>query len=99
VQGYPAAEALAVGTLTALVDDIAIQTVSVVGAVLILAGYALASRPAWSPETRRSALVNLGGAVLLCAVALLERQVGFVVLEGAWTLIALRRLVQPRANS
>jgi hypothetical protein len=62
---------------------------SILGAILILAGY-------FGVQTRRMdaahlpfSIVNLAGAALLAYVAIIEEQVGFVLLEGAWVLISI----------
>ncbi len=59
-----------------------IQLVSVVGALLILAAYA-ANQFRWlrAPGLAYSA-VNAVGAAILTAVAALEEQWGFLLLEG-----------------
>lgn len=77
-------------------SELVIQIIGVAGAALILAAYGLTSRRGWEPSTRRSAVLNLGGALLLAFVAVVERQIGFVLLEGAWAVIAVRRLAVSR---
>lgn len=66
-----------------------LQIVSVVGALLILAGYAANQIGKTSPASLRYQLANLFGAAALTVVAVIERQYGFILLEGVWTLISL----------
>ena len=60
------------------------QILSVIGAIIILTAYLgvqvkllAAGRPLFS-------LLNLVGAALLAYIAVVEEQVGFALLEGAW---------------
>jgi hypothetical protein len=44
--------------------------------------------------------MNLIGGAMLTAVAIVERQAGFVMLEGSWTIVSivgLGRVLQHRA--
>ena len=65
------------------------QVLSIVGALAVLGAFA-ANQLGWITPSRLSyALANLGGAGLLTVVAVVDRQVGFILLQGAWTLISL----------
>ena len=65
------------------------QVLSVVGALAVLGAFA-ADQLGWIPPSRLSyALANFAGAGLLTVVAVVDGQVGFVLLQGAWTLISL----------
>lgn len=79
-------------------ETLVIQGLSMLGAALILVAYALAARRGWEPSTRRSAAVNLAGACLLGGVAVVERQIGFILLEAVWAVVAIRRLLAPGAG-
>ena len=64
------------------------QILSVIGAIIILTAYLgvqvkllAAGRPLFS-------LLNLVGAALLAYIAVVEEQVGFALLEGAWAVIS-----------
>lgn len=66
-----------------------LQAVSILGALAVLGAFA-ADQFGWIDPGRLSyALANSVGAGILTAVAVIEAQVGFVVLQGAWTLISL----------
>jgi hypothetical protein len=77
-----------------------IQLVSIVGALMIVAAYA-ANQFRWLPTSGLSySVINAVGAAILTAVAALEEQWGFLLLEGVWTLVsvvALVGLLRPRA--
>ena len=65
------------------------QVLSIVGALAVLAAFA-ADQLGWiSPQRLPYALANFVGAALLTVVAVVDQQVGFIVLQGAWTLISL----------
>ena len=66
-----------------------LQAVSILGALGVLGAFA-ADQFGWVDPGRLSyALANFVGAGILTAVAIVEGQVGFVLLQGAWTLISL----------
>ena len=66
-----------------------LQIVSVVGALAILGAFA-ADQFGWVNPGRLSyAVANFVGAAILTVVAVVDGQVGFILLQGAWTLISL----------
>jgi hypothetical protein len=76
--------------------DMTRQLISFAGALLILIAYAghqmgwiNARRPAYN-------LLNAAGSAILFWIALHPFQVGFIVLEGVWTVISLWALTRPR---
>lgn len=77
--------------------DLTRQLISFLGALLILIAYA-GHQMGWI-NSRRSAynLLNAAGSSILFWIALHPFQVGFIVLEGVWTVISLWALARPRA--
>lgn len=62
------------------------------GAVGVLSAFAFSERKVWSIHSRRYLMTNLVAGTCLCAAAVLSRQWGYTLLEGAWALIAFRGL-------
>ena len=70
-----------------------LQLISVLGALAILGAFA-ANQLGWiRPSQLSYAAANFVGAAILTAVAVVDRQIGFVVLQGAWTLVSLWGIV------
>ena len=66
-----------------------LQAVSIVGALAVLGAF-VADQFGWiSPNRLPYALANFLGAGILTVVAVVDRQAGFIVLQGAWTIISL----------
>ncbi len=61
----------------------------IVGALLILTPFALAQFRLLGQHSWPYLLPNMAGSALLCALALLDAQWGFVLLEGVWALVSL----------
>ncbi|MGB7923509.1 MAG: hypothetical protein WCF57_09715 [Pyrinomonadaceae bacterium] len=68
------------------------QAVSMVGALLVLAGFAAQRFKLISSDSASYLLLNLFGGFILFLIAIDSRQLGFIVMEGAWTLISLAGL-------
>lgn len=66
----------------------------IVGAVAILAAYVAAQFHLLQQEHPGYLLLNLFGAGILAVIAYHERQWGFLLLEGVWTLISLRGVIR-----
>ena len=69
------------------------QIVQIIGALLILAGFLLSQRKLLDVRSYPYLLLNLVGAGILAVLAYGQGRWGFVLLEGAWTLVALAGLV------
>lgn len=75
-----------------------IQALSIVGAILILAAYG-AVQLRWLAAGFTFSFVNLIGSLILTVVAVVEEQIGFAFLEGAWALISLAGLISAVRNT
>jgi hypothetical protein len=64
------------------------QLVQVFGSLLVLAAFAAAQRGALSTDSRLYLLLNIAGSAILAVLATLERQWGFLLLEGSWALVS-----------
>ena len=66
-----------------------LQAVSVVGALLILLAFAANQLGRIDTSNLAYQVSNLAGSTILTAVAVIEVQLGFILLEGAWALVSL----------
>lgn len=75
------------------------QAASFVGALLILIAYA-GHQWKWM-DARKAAynLLNAVGSAILTYIAFHPFQIGFVMLEVAWTLISVYALLRPKVDS
>lgn len=65
------------------------QSISVVGALLILLAFTLLQLRKVPSESYAYQIMNFGGGAALFYVALVESQIGFILLEGAWSVLSL----------
>jgi hypothetical protein len=73
-----------------------LQLISVVGALLILLPFGASQLGRMKTSSLAYQVMNLVGAGTLTAIAVLERQYGFILLEGVWAImsvIGLRRVL------
>ena len=66
-----------------------LQVISVLGALAILAAFA-ANLFGWiQPSNLWYSVANFLGAAVLTVVAVIDQQLGFLLLEGTWALVSL----------
>jgi hypothetical protein len=64
------------------------QLLSIAGAIVILTAYGAQQLGRLNNESVVYQIMNLLGGFFLCMAAVIVRQYGFILLEGAWTLIS-----------
>lgn len=69
------------------------QVFQIAGAVLILAAFVLAQRKVLDTHSIAYLSLNVAGAGVLAVVAAADRDWGFLMLEGVWTLVSAASLV------
>ena len=68
------------------------QVVQVAGSLLVLFGFLGAQRGWFGQRSRTYLLVNIVGSTTLAIAALVDRQWGFLLLEGVWAVVSLMSL-------
>jgi hypothetical protein len=75
------------------------QLISMAGAVLVLAAYALLQKGRMTAKEPLYSWMNFVGAGLLTVVAIRDQRLGFIVLEGAWALLSAWPLLKRIPNA
>jgi hypothetical protein len=70
-----------------------LQLVQVLGSLLILAAFVGAQQNRLTTQSRLYLSLNFAGATVLAVLAAHERQLGFLLLESCWALVAARSLL------
>jgi hypothetical protein len=65
------------------------QILSLVGAALLLGAYALQAATTAGAYKKTYLTMNLFGSIALTITAVVNNQIGFIVLEGVWALISI----------
>jgi hypothetical protein len=72
----------------------AMQVISIAGAVMVLIAYASHQMERMRVETYTYQLLNLCGGAMLVTAAITTRQAGLILMEGAWVVISVYGLVK-----
>ena len=78
------------------------QVLSVVGALMVLAAYALIQSGIWRELDAGYLALNIIGSLLLGVVAIEDQRAGFILLEFAWAglgLIGVVRAIKARKTA
>ena len=76
-----------------------LQLISIAGALLILLPFAGSQLGKLSTGSLSYQLMNLVGSGVLTGVAIVERQAGFILLEGTWAIVSVVGLTRVMKGS
>ena len=68
--------------------------IELLGAILILSAFVLAQSGRLTTASPTYLLLNLAGSGILAVVAAFDRDVGFLLLEGAWAGVSAHAVVR-----
>ncbi len=69
------------------------QVIQILGALMILAGFAGAQAGRLRLDSVAYLVLNLVGSAILAALAAVDGQPGFLLLEGVWAIISAHSLL------
>ena len=64
------------------------QAIQIIGALIILGAFAASQVGRMPTDSRLYLLLNLVGSAILCILAVVEGQLGFILLEGVWAVVS-----------
>ena len=64
------------------------QVIQIVGALIILGAFAGSQLGEMPTDSRRYLVLNVVGSVILAILAVVEGQIGFLLLEGVWAAVS-----------
>jgi hypothetical protein len=70
------------------------QVVQLVGALCILTAYIASQQNRMRYDSVEFLALNTAGAAILAVIAAINRDYGFLLLEGVWTVVSVRGLLQ-----
>jgi hypothetical protein len=76
-----------------------LQAMSLLGAFMVLGAYLALQRGWVAGDDRLFNVLNFVGAGMLTWVAVEDRRIGFIILEGAWALLSLPGAVRGRRGA
>jgi hypothetical protein len=65
------------------------QVIQIVGALLLLSGFAATQFRLLDPQSYPNLILNFFGSLILAILAAIDHQWGFLLLEGVWSLVSL----------
>ena len=71
----------------------------IAGALCVLAAFATAQFGVLPTQSRSYLLLNLAGSAVLAVLAAIDREPGFLLLEGVWALVSAWGLVRLEIGS
>lgn len=75
--------------------EILIQASALVGALLILGAFVALQRGFTTSSSIAYLWANFVGSSLLCVVAIIDRRLGFILLESVWAGVSLWSMFRP----
>ena len=64
------------------------QVIQVIGALIILGAFAGSQLGEMPTDSRLYLVLNVVGSVILAILAVVEGQIGFLLLEGVWAVVS-----------